>query len=699
MSVASGPWDAWGLGAVWLAAALAWALCLALIADGRQRLSVETARHHAMKMAMREQQRFQRAVLEGMPHAIAVRDAQARLSFCNGAYLKLLGVSWPMVTGKSLPEAVAEGENAGLARDIHQGYLHLLAEGSAISDDLDLRVGGEMRRVIHWASPIAVRPDGAPQGLVSGVVDITARHRLAQLVESARSKAEAASRAKSGFLATMSHEIRTPMNAVLGVLELLLREGRLAQPDRDSAELALGAAHALLSLIDDALDLSKVEAGALDLVARPMRLSRLVREVADVFQGLASQRGLRFEIEIDESLQAWHEADAARLRQILNNLVSNAIRFTDAGEVAIRLASQGVAGGAESVLLEIADTGIGMDPEDVRKLFRPFFQATAAGARTQGGTGLGLTIAQRLVERMGGEIAVDSRRDKGTSIRVRLPLTVSAPPEPGAETDDEDRSGPPAPMPGRLHILVADDHPANRLLLQRQLAFLGFEAVVAEDGRQALAIWQGGGIDAVIADCAMPVMDGYTLAARIRAIEQERGGLRCPILGCTAHVREQDRHLALDAGMDECLAKPLALDELRRALQRRLLDARVRTVPQHPAADLDGALRTVAGGDPGVEAEFLATLLHANVGDLVSLAGLVRTGAGAQAASLAHRIKGAARLVRARQVQVDCEVLEAAVLADRRDEALHALAALQASVGELNNAISKRLREGGSLAH
>jgi len=356
----------------------------------------------------------------------------------------------------------------------------------------------------------------------------------------------------------------------------------------------------------------------------------------------------------------------------------------------------------------VRDTGIGMAPDEVRRLFQPFFQAESAGMRAQGGTGLGLAIAQGLCARMGGQMEVTSAVGEGSVIRARLPLPVVAPPDATGEPDDPGGAATPtafAAARGRLNILVVDDHPANRLLLQRQLAFLGYRAELAEDGRQALDRWRAGGIDAVIADCSMPVMDGYELASEIRAIErgERQGEARCLILGCTAHVREQDRHKALDAGMDECLAKPLGVDELLQALQRYLPDPPLSgeqpVGEEEPAFDA-GSLDAISGGDPKVEMQFLSALLSANLADLEALAGLVRSGGqGSDIATLAHRIRGPARLVRARQVVQDCEALEAAVIAGQRGQWEPAFDALQASLGRFNELIAKRLQAGGSLAH
>jgi two-component system sensor histidine kinase EvgS len=684
-------------------------LCLAVFALWNRSLKKEVTRRLAVEAELRDQLHFQRAMLEGMPHAVAVRDAQARLMYCNAAYERLFGVARQALSGKTLLESSPDKGNELVARGVHERYLRLLADGRVINEDIDLNVAGQSLRILHWAAPISLRPGGERVAFVSGAIDMTERHHLVELIESARAKSEAANRAKSNFLATMSHEIRTPMNAVMGVLELLVREGRLTPADLESAELARGSARSLLSLIDDILDISKIEAGGLEVVPRPAQLAPIVHDVANVFQSLARQRGLAISVHIDERLASWHAVDAARFKQIVNNLVSNAIKYTDKGGVTIELSSQGVSNEVESVLLEVRDSGIGIAPEDVNNLFKPFFQAEAAGPRTIGGTGLGLPIVQRLCMRMGGDISVTSQRGVGTSICVALHLLVLPAPE-ADEASDEEPSTPVVPQAerGRFQILVVDDHPANRLLLQRQLDFLGYRSAVAPDGQEALALWRDGHFDAVITDCSMPVMDGYALTAEIRAIERAQQLPHCPVLGYTAHVQEHERRKALDVGMDECLMKPLSVDGLLEALHRHLPDHAVAAPdssaapappPPQGAAFDPASLKDFSGGDAKIEASFLEAMLRTNMSDLEELCSLMRSGARGELASCAHKIKGAARIVRAGRVVRDCEALEAASHAGGDDAVASAVAALQRSLGEFNEAMLRQLQVDAPLAH
>ncbi|HYP85854.1 ATP-binding protein [Variovorax sp.] len=688
---------------------------MALFALWARSLRKQVRRREAAEAQLRHQLEFQRAMLDGMPHAIGVRDAQARLTYCNPAFEQLFDRPRDELIGRTIaqsPRADDPPEAWLQAEALHRSYLTLLATGTAINEDLDVTLNGVPRRLLHWAAPISLGGEAPREALVSGAVDMTERQQLMELIESARAKAEAANRAKTNFLAAMSHEIRTPMNAVTGVLELLLREGRLTPSDQAQAALARQSAGSLLGLIDDLLDISKIEAGAFEIVPRPAQLPAIVREVAHVFDSLARQKGLGIEVDVDPGLAAWHLVDPARFRQIVNNLVSNAIKYTDHGGVRVMLAGHGVDAGREAIELEVIDTGIGIAPEDAKHLFRPFFQAEAAGPRAVGGTGLGLPIVQRLCTRMGGDIWVDSQCGVGTSVHVALRLpVVDAPEDADASLPADEQARPAAHVAtrGRYNVLVVDDHPANRLLLERQLAFLGYRSEWADDGATALARWRQGGIDAVITDLSMPVLDGHALTQAIRKAEHDAGLHRMPVLGCTAHVQERELRHALDVGMDECLLKPLGVDQLQEALGRHLPDA------DPPAASAGGGdpadgravdaafdaqlLHDFSAGDTRMEIGFLQVLMQSNAADLEALARQVGQGDHAGAASTAHRIRGAARIVRADRVVDDCASLEAAARGEDAAASARALEALRRSLAEFDAAMARHLESYGTLAN
>lgn len=699
--------ELWGIAPWGYEVAAGFALCFVISVVWNRKLRKEMRRRLAVKAELRDQLAFQRAMLEAIPQAICVRDNEARLVFCNAAFEKMYGTHRAALEGKTLRESglqYLEPEKAAL---LHARYLDMLASGQSLNEDVDVVLDGELRRMVHWAVPIALSEGGPARALVAGAIDVTERHHLIDLSQVARAKAEEASRAKSNFLATMSHEIRTPMNAVLGMLELLTREGRLSAKDRESVDLARTSAVALLGLIDDVLDMSKIEAGGLEIALAPARLPAIVDEVARMFGGLARQHGLSMVLDIDPAVGEWHSVDAVRFRQIVNNLVSNAIKYTDAGSVTVRLRRAGREADVETIALEVEDTGIGIAPEDVENLFRPFFQAEAAGPRAIGGTGLGLPIVQRLCRMLGGTIDVRSQRGQGTCVRVEIALRTASPPVAAPAAAAAPEPGAFLPQRGR-RILAVDDHPANRLLLQRQLEHLGLECELAEDGETALALWRDGGFDLVITDCSMPVMDGYALAVAIRELERERGLPRCPVLGCTAHVQEADRRHALEAGMDECLMKPFSLDALSAALHRHLPGDAAEPLPATPveppahepfeAAFDPLALRRLSDDDAGVESRFLEALWRTNRSDVRELAAHVGSGELSEASSMAHKILGPARMVRAHRVVRACEMLQRACQGEAALTPGAALAQLEAAVDELDRAIEAQLKGLGQPA-
>ncbi len=376
-------------------------------------------------------------------------------------------------------------------------------------------------------------------------------------LEDARAQAVAAAQAKSRFLATMSHEIRTPMHGVLGTVELL-RETRLSDEQRQYADVIWQSTESLLGIINDILDLSKIEAGKVRIAPTPTSPSHIAQEVAGALAATARAKGLALELTWSADTPAWIQADPLRLRQVVMNLVGNAVKFTESGRVTLAL-------GRRDGWLEIAvsDTGIGIAPDDLSLLFQPFRQVDASTTRRHGGTGLGLSISRQLVELMGGRIEAQSRPGEGSTFRVSLPLIEAQPPAPA------DQGPQPLAIAGGGLVLAAEDNPVNQWLLRSQLQRLGYDADIHPDGGAALAAFlRGGEYAAVITDYHMPVMDGLSLARAIRAAEAP--GARIPIIGMTADAFAETVEECLRAGMDDVVTKPVALPDLGAMLARRI---------------------------------------------------------------------------------------------------------------------------------
>ncbi|MGG5819755.1 PAS-domain containing protein [Falsiroseomonas sp. HW251] len=601
------------------------------------------------------------AAMDHVPVGIVLTGPKDEIQVINHRAVELLG----------LPEELARpGEDARelqrwqIENDRFAGDPEALERAQWGAKNYGV-LNGVFERKMPEGHTLEIRSVTLPDGRsISSYADITERRRQAEALAAARDAAEAANRAKSAFLAAMSHEIRTPMNGVLGMIEVLERTPPGPAQQRCIAVMRDSAGQ-LLRIIDDLLDFSKIEAGRMELEALPFSLRGLVEGAVDTLAVQARNKQLHLFADPAGPGPDMVTGDPVRVRQILFNLVSNAIKFTDRGFVRIQATTEAV-GEDVAVRLAVEDSGVGMTEEQIARLFQPFAQADSSTTRRFGGTGLGLSIVRRLARIMGGDVTVESTPGRGSRFSVTLKLGAAAAALPGeAVSVPAAATGPRGDAP---RLLVVDDHPVNREVLARQLEILGCVADMAEDGQQALEMWRLARHRVALVDLHMPVMDGLDLARAIRREEAERPGLpRTAIIAVTANALKGEDERCYAAGMDAFLPKPLALDQLARALGRHLPQEEAPGAP----ADEPGlamlwdpeALRQLFGDDQARLSKLLGTFREGVQRDGEAVMAALAAGDLPGAAGAAHRLKGAARMAGARRLAELVAEIEAAAKA------------------------------------
>jgi two-component system sensor histidine kinase EvgS len=620
-------------------------LILLLLLTWNAYMRHQIKQRRAAERALNDQLEFMRSLVNGTPHPIYVRDRQGLLQSCNDSYLQAFNAKREDILGKGVMQGTVS--NAFEAQAFHADYQRVIAEGTALILDRPLHIGNRRLTIYHWILPYR-DSSGDVQGIIGGWIDISERRQLFEELRAAKEQADEANRAKSTFLATMSHEIRTPMNAVIGMLELTLKRIEPQHPDRASIDTAYHSAKDLLGLIGDILDIARIESGRLSLCPDWINLVDTVTSVARIFDGLARQKNLALQVVFNPPDPAVEvHLDPLRFKQVLSNLVSNAIKFTDHGHVRITLdLMTSDATGRALMQLTVQDSGVGISAEDQQRLFEPFAQAQNGSRQATSGAGLGLVISRNLCEMMGGQLQLNSQPELGTQVCVSLPLQIRPATTHPAKSEPAIK---PATTP--LHVLVVDDHPANRLLMCQQLEFLGHRFSIAEDGRSGLELWQAEHFDLVIADCNMPVMNGYELTRAIRQFELQNRRPPCTVLGFTANAQPEEVQRCKLAGMNDCLFKPLSL-----TLLGQWIDG---ITPASPASVFDlQSLCLLTGSNPAQTRRLLVELLKSSRLDRQELLTLSPADDREGLTVVAHKIKGAARIAQASRLIECCDALE-----------------------------------------
>jgi PAS domain S-box-containing protein len=532
--------------------------------------NVEAARAlSANREALRASEELRSLLFEHNPQPMWIRDQDTlRVVAVNIAALAMYGYSRDEFLELRVTDLVPPEDAETFLRSLGPAESESRAVLPVVVPGRHRRKDGSVMEVELTSTDVLLA--GRPCRIASSK-NVTARNRAAAELAAARDMAVEASNVKSAFLATISHELRTPMNGVLGMTELLL-DSELTDDQRELANQVSRSGDLMVELIDDVLDISRIETGRLELAISEFQLRETIEQSCAPVRLRADAKGVELDVQIADDVPDRARGDGRRLRQVLLNLVANAVKFTHAGSVVVRVSLVPRAEPGCLIRVEVTDTGIGIERSSLQGVFEPFTQADASTTRIYGGTGLGLTIASELVALMGGTIGAESEPGIGSTFWIEVPLAFAPPVSVSSSGSTAAHSAVRPLWDTPPSVLVAEDSPVNQTVTARNLERCGCNVDIVSDGRQALEALAERRYDAVMMDCQMLELDGYDATAELR--RREYGVRRTPVIAMTAHAMPSDRARCLAAGMDDYVSKPIRREQLIAALQR--------WIPSHP---------------------------------------------------------------------------------------------------------------------
>jgi len=509
--------------------------------------------------ALADSEKLYSATFQQSPNAIELYDAKGFILNANDACFEITGVN-----GLGDLKGMNIFNNPNLNDDIKASLLNqesVRFESEFDFDRVSYQSRHQGRRIFDWRIAPLIH-ENTTTGFIVQSQDITEQKTVHEEILKAKEGAEAANRSKSQFLANMSHEIRTPMNGIIGFTDLTLMTS-LTEEQRHYLSTVKTSTQSLLRVVNDILDYSKIDAGKVALFQQPFELHRTIAEVADLFSISARQKSLTLDITLDEAIPKILIGDSVRLKQVLSNIVGNAVKFTYQGGISINVAVDDIIETGIRLEFRITDTGIGIAPEEIDNLFQSFYQVDNSHARTYSGTGLGLVISKNLVEMMDGRVQASSVLGNGSTFSFTAVFQMAAETIPAKVPLSGFLSADPTPSPPK-RILLAEDDDVSQLLGKMLMEKKGYQIIIARDGRETVDKALRENFDLILMDINMPCLDGFTATQVIRMKQEQY----VPIIAMTAQAFSGDREKCLESGMDDYLSKPLDVEELHRILEK-----------------------------------------------------------------------------------------------------------------------------------